>query len=170
MFCQHCHPSVASDDADIRPIFNRGMLPGFTCATFLRRNFVYISNRRIADVCFELHFRVTPGQFRSAAASSLHRRLALLATSIRPSFSKNAYLGILFAVYPKNFHDSSDICPMGLMYSIEIRQISHRTFGPSHRKCPTCPMIFVNTVFATMHQKYSLDFVSFGFYSNIKIV
>ena len=33
----------------------------------------------------------------------------------------------------------------GLMYSIKIRQISHRTFGPSHRKCPTCPMIFVNT-------------------------
>ena len=53
--------------------------------------------RRIADVCFELHFRVTPGQFRSAAASSLHRRLAILATSTRPSFSKNAYLGILFA-------------------------------------------------------------------------
>ena len=49
------------------------------------------------------------------------------------------------SVYPKNFHDSSDICPMGLMYSIKIRQISHRTFGPSHRKCPTCPMIFVNT-------------------------
>ena len=24
-------------------------------------------HRRIADVCFELHFRVTPGQFRSAA-------------------------------------------------------------------------------------------------------
>ena len=44
-------------------------------------------NRRIADVCFELHFRVTPGQFRSAAASSLHRRLVLLATSTRPSFS-----------------------------------------------------------------------------------
>ena len=35
-----------------------------------------LSHRRIADVCFELHFRVTPGQFRSAAASSLHRRLA----------------------------------------------------------------------------------------------
>ena len=48
-------------------------------------------------------------------------------------------------MYPKNFHDSSDICPMGLMYSIKICQISHRTFGPSHRKCPTCPMIFVNT-------------------------
>ena len=76
-------------------------------------------HRRIADVCFELHFRVTPGQFRSAAASSLHRRLALLATSTRPSFSKNAYLGILFA---------------------------------------------------PMYQKYSLDFVSFGFYSNIQIV
>ena len=75
--------------------------------------------RRIADVCFELHFRVTPGQFRPAAASSLHRRLALLATSTRPSFSKNAYLGILFA---------------------------------------------------PMYQKYSLDFVSFGFYSNIQIV
>ena len=54
-------------------------------------------HRRIAGVCFELHFRVTPGQFRSEAASSLHRRLALLATSTRPSFSKNAYLGILFA-------------------------------------------------------------------------
>ena len=75
--------------------------------------------RRIADVCFELHFRVTPGQFRSAAASGLHRRLALLATSTRSSFSKNAYLGILFA---------------------------------------------------PMYQKYSLDFVSFGFYSNIQIV
>ena len=24
-------------------------------------------HRGIADVCFELHFRVTPGQFRSAA-------------------------------------------------------------------------------------------------------
>ena len=75
--------------------------------------------RRIADVCFELHFRVTLGQFRPAAASSLHRRLALLATSTRPSFSKNAYLGILFA---------------------------------------------------PMYQKYSLDFVSFVFYSNIQIV
>ena len=29
--------------------------------------FVPRSLRRIADVCFELHFRVTPGQFRSAA-------------------------------------------------------------------------------------------------------
>ena len=48
-------------------------------------------------------------------------------------------------VYPKNFHDSSDICPMGSMYSIQIREISHRKFGPSHRKCPTSPMIFVNT-------------------------
>ena len=75
--------------------------------------------RRIAGVCFELHFRVTPGQIRSAAASSLHRRLALLATSTQPSFSKNAYLGILFA---------------------------------------------------PMYQKYSLDFVSFVFYSNIQIV
>ena len=77
------------------------------------------THRLIADVCFELHFRVTSGQFRSAAASSLHRQPALLATSTRPSFSKNAHLGILFA---------------------------------------------------PMYQKYSLDFVSFGFYSNIQIV
>ena len=48
-------------------------------------------------------------------------------------------------VYLKNFHDSSDICPMGFIYSIQICEISHQTFGPSHRKCPTCPMIFMNT-------------------------
>ena len=45
----------------------------------------------------------------------------------------------------KNFYGSSDICPMGFIYSIQICEISHQTFGPSHRKCPTCPMIFVNT-------------------------
>ena len=57
--------------------------------TILRPSYLHngISYRRIADVRFELHFRVTPGQFRSAAASSLHRRQALLATSTRPSFS-----------------------------------------------------------------------------------
>ena len=49
-------------------------------------------------------------------------------------------------VFMKNFHGSSDICPMGFIYSIKICEISHQTFGPSHRKCPTCPMIFVNTV------------------------
>ena len=49
------------------------------------------------------------------------------------------------SVYLKNFHDSSDICPMGFIYSIQICEISHQTFGPSHRKCPTCPMIFMNT-------------------------
>ena len=48
-------------------------------------------------------------------------------------------------VFMKNFHGSSDICPMGFIYSIQICEISHQTFGPSHRKCPTCPMIFVNT-------------------------
>ena len=46
----------------------------------------------------------------------------------------------------KNFHDSSDNCLMGFIYFIEIYQISHRTFGSSHWKCPTCPMIFMNTV------------------------
>ena len=35
---------------------------------------------------------------------------------------------------------------MGFIYSIQICEISHQTFGPSHQKCPTCPMIFVNTV------------------------
>ena len=49
------------------------------------------------------------------------------------------------AVHPKNFHDSSDICPMGFIYSIQICEIFHRTFGPSHQKCPMCPMIFMNT-------------------------
>ena len=50
------------------------------------------------------------------------------------------------SVYPKNFHDSSDICPMGLIYSFQICEIFHQTFGPRHRKCLMCPMIFVNTV------------------------
>ena len=52
----------------------------------------------------------------------------------------------LTAVYLKNFHDSWDICPMGFVYSIQICEISHQTFGPSHRKCPMCLMIFMNTV------------------------
>ena len=34
------------------------------------------------------------------------------------------------SVYLKNFHDSSDICPMGFIYSIQICEISHQTFGP----------------------------------------
>ena len=29
-------------------------------------------------------------------------------------------------------------------YSIQICEISHQTFGPSHRKCLMCPTIFVN--------------------------
>ena len=53
--------------------------------------------------------------------------------------------GFYNTVLPKNFHGSSDICPMGFIYSIQNCEISHQTFGPSHRKCPTCPMIFVNT-------------------------
>ena len=54
-----------------------------------------------------------------------------------------------WAVFMKNFHGSSDICPMGFIYSIQICEISHQTFGPSHRKCPTCPMIFVNTAWVS---------------------
>ena len=34
---------------------------------------------------------------------------------------------------------------MGFIYSIQICEISHQIFVPNHRKCPTCPMIFVNT-------------------------
>ena len=48
-------------------------------------------HKRIVGVCFELHSRVTLVQFRSAATSSLHRRLAILTISTRPSFSKNAF-------------------------------------------------------------------------------
>ena len=53
--------------------------------------------------------------------------------------------GCTDAVYLKNFHDSSDFCPMGFWYSIQICEISHQTFGPRHRNCPMCPMIFMNT-------------------------
>ena len=46
---------------------------------------------------------------------------------------------------PEKFHDSSDICPMGFVYSIQVCEISHPTFGPSemsdvsddfHEHCP----------------------------------
>ena len=33
----------------------------------------------------------------------------------------------------------------GLYNSIQNCEITHQTFGPIQRKCPTCPMIFVNT-------------------------
>ena len=36
-------------------------------------------------------------------------------------------------------------CPMGFIYSIQICEISHQTFGSSHQKCLMCPMIFMNT-------------------------
>ena len=34
---------------------------------------------------------------------------------------------------------------MGFIYSIQICEISHQTFGPSHQKCLTCLKIFINT-------------------------
>ena len=50
-------------------------------------------------------------------------------------------------MYLKHSHDSSDICQMGFIKSIQICEISHRTFGPIHRKYPMmCPMIFMKTV------------------------
>ena len=64
---------------------------------------------------------------------------------ITVAFLMNKLPNLDIAVYPKNFHDSSDICPMGFIYFIQICEISHRTFGPRHRKCPICPMIFMNT-------------------------
>ena len=48
-------------------------------------------------------------------------------------------------VLPKKFYGSSDIFTMCFMYSIQNFEISHQTFGPRHRKSPTCLMIFVNT-------------------------
>ena len=36
---------------------------------------------------------------------------------------------------------------MGFIYSIEIYEISHLSFGSSHQKCLTCATIFVNTAF-----------------------
>ena len=49
------------------------------------------------------------------------------------------------SVLRKNFHGSSDICPMGFIYSIQICEISHQTFGPGHQKCLMCPMTFIDT-------------------------
>ena len=60
---------------------------------------------------------------------------------------------------PKNFHGSSDICAMGFIYPIEIFEISHQTFGPCHRKCPKCLMIFVNTVDDSHSQKNSVLYI-----------
>ena len=34
---------------------------------------------------------------------------------------------------------------MGCIYSIQICEIFHQTFGPGLRKCPMCPMIFMDT-------------------------
>ena len=42
---------------------------GTACCTYGQLNTTVVVNRRIAGVCFELHFRVTPGQFQSAAVS-----------------------------------------------------------------------------------------------------
>ena len=62
------------------------------------------------------------------------------------SHSSNSFTSMFKdgTVYPKNFHDSLDICPMGLIYSIQICEIPRQTFGL--RKCPMWPMIFINTV------------------------
>ena len=50
------------------------------------------------------------------------------------------------SVYPKNFHNWWDIWRMSFIYSIQICEISHQTFGLSHRNtCPMCPMICMNT-------------------------
>ena len=43
----------------------------------------------------------------------------------------------------------------GLIYSIQICEISHQTFGRSHRKCPMCPMIFMNTLVCIIMFKIS---------------
>ena len=69
--------------------------------------------------------------------------------AVRPIWAQDAIFKMSrvspVSVWPKNLHGSSNICPKGFIYSIQNCEISHQTFGPSHQKCPTCPMIFVNT-------------------------
>ena len=52
-----------------------------------------------------------------------------------PNYDKNNHTQ---SMYLNNYHDSSDICPIGFIYYIKICGISHQPFGPSHRKCPMC--------------------------------
>ena len=41
------------------------------------------------------------------------------------------------SVWAKSFHCSSDICLMGfIIYFIQICELRHQTYGPSHWKCP----------------------------------
>ena len=45
------------------------------------------------------------------------------------------------------------------IYSIGICEISHQTFGPSHRKCPTCLTFFAYTVDTLGPEQNSWHFV-----------
>ena len=45
----------------------------------------------------------------------------------------------------KTFRNHQTKCPMGSLKYIRKCQLCHRTFGSNHRKCPTCPTIFLNT-------------------------
>ena len=49
----------------------------------------------------------------------------------------------------------------GLIYSIQICEISHQTFGRSHRKCPMCPMIFMNTESYQFGLVYDMIYINF---------
>ena len=93
-----------------------------------------------------LHPALSPsgGLLCASMEISLSRRETgySMVSGYRPLHSSQLYHS---TVYPKNFHGSSDICAMSFIYSIQIFEMSHQTFGLSHRKCPTCPMIFVNT-------------------------
>ena len=93
--------------------------------------------------CLRTHFPDVK-LWKLCVPSKLHR-ISFTFSMISPE-KRNTESWELESVLPKNFHGSSDICPMGLIYSIQNCEISHQTFGPSHQKCPTCPMIFVNTV------------------------
>ena len=134
------------------------------------------------------------------------------------AYAKHRCTGGWLKLWPKkNFHDSSDICPMGCsawngrpwpgrsqnwmlmyfiinlsgsqqfsgssiqnqvelsewatgrfmhwgcIYSIQICEIFHQTFGPGHGKCPMCPMIFMKTGSIAW-----LNFVKAMYFNDIK--
>ena len=74
---------------------------------------------------------------------------------------KFCYFRLLsFYSVPKNFNDSSDICLMGFIHSIQICEIFRQTFGPSHRKCP---MIFMNSAHILFY-RYLFSLLSWGWF------
>ena len=115
----------------------------------IRANPIY--TKPIYDITVSLEYLHHPRLVRILQDLIWHQKFHWLSPVARqPGPSSHAHhlhpckTKSVITVLPKNFHGSSDICPMGFIYPIQIFEISHQTFGPSHRKCQTCPMIFVN--------------------------